>query len=57
MKSFPDFKKKYKESPYTENFFRAVAAIRNCSMEKMFLNISENSQENTSVMVSLLIKL
>ena len=57
MKSFPDFKKKYKESSYTENFFRAVAAIRNCSMEKMFLNISGNSQENTSVMVSLLIKL
>ena len=52
----------------TENFiFCAVstvmfpgcseAVVRRCSVEKVFLKISQNSQENTSARVSFLIKL
>ena len=33
------------------------AVIRRCSVEKVFLEISHNSQENTCVRVSFLIKL
>ena len=33
------------------------AVIQRCSVEKIFLEISQNSQENTSARVSFLIKL
>ena len=40
-----------------KNKCTTVAAIRKCFVKKMFLKISPNSQENTCIGVSLLIKL
>ena len=39
------------------NFIDTEAVARRCSVKKVFLEISQNSQENTSANVSLLIKL
>ena len=40
-----------------ENFQTQEAVTRRCSVKKMFLEISQNSQENTCARVSFLIKL
>ena len=39
-------------SPYNINQRYAKAAVRRCSVKKVFLEISENSQANTCVRVS-----
>ena len=39
------------------NIFNPEAVVRMCSVEKVFLEISQNSQEHTWVRVSFLIKL
>ena len=42
---------------YPINWFRSDAAVRKCSVKKVFLVISQNSRENTCARVSFLIKL
>ena len=49
-----------KYSPKRENLLgsiKAEAVVRRCSVKKVFLKISQNSQENTCARVSFLIKL
>ena len=40
-----------------QTILKTEAVVRRCSVKKMFLEISQNSQENTCVRVSFLIKL
>ena len=51
------FSRNNKYSPYNINQRYAEAVVRRCSVEKVFLEISQNSQENTYARVSFLIKL
>ena len=41
----------------SKNFLSAEAVAQGCSVKKVFLEISQNSQENTCARVSFLIKL
>ena len=56
-KFFWRFLKRNEYSPYNINQSYAEAVVRRCSVEKVFLEISQNSQENTCARVSFLIKL
>ena len=42
---------------YTAKYLVSEAVVRSCSVKKVFLEISQNSQENTCARVSFLIKL
>ena len=45
------------QSQDQSNLFKIRSSLPRCSIKKVFLEISQNSQENTSARVSLLIKL
>ena len=56
-KYFKEQRCTFLESPNHINQRYAEAVVRRCSVGKVFLEISENSQENTCARVSFLIKL
>ena len=48
---------KYSQKPWMRLTFRTEAVVQECSVKKVYLEISQNSQENTCARVSFSIKL
>ena len=55
--SFSNAKKKGKSTKVSGKFISQEAVVQRCSVKKVFLEISQNSQENPCARVSFLIKL